>query len=73
MKLRLRCIQVNLATFINPHDGTVVNNSFALFEGRAGEALKFNLSKEELEKLKVTEEYNFELDYSEATSIHLPS
>lgn len=74
MKVRARCVQKNLAEFINPNSGETVKNQFAIFEGRDGEAIKVNLPKEEIEKLKVREEYEFEFSYGEAgPAIELPS
>lgn len=74
MKVRARCVQKNLAEFVNPQTGETVKNQFAIFEGRDGEAVKINLPKEEIEKLNVREEYIFELSYSEAgPAIELPS
>lgn len=74
MQVRARCVQKNLAEFINPQTGETIKNSFCIFEGRDGEAIKVNLSKEEIEKLNVREEYIFELSYSEAgPAIELPS
>lgn len=73
MKVRVRCVQVNTAKFLHPQTGELVENKFAIFEGRDGEAIKINFSEEELKKFKPKEEYEFEFNYSEVASIHLPS
>lgn len=70
MKVVLKCMQVNQVQFIDPN-GEPGHNQFAVFEGRPG-VVKLDLPKEELEKLTLLREYEFDITYESTASHQLP-